>query len=98
MCNLYSITKSQTAIIEFTRTLKDSTGNLPSLPGIFPDYKAPPGPLSVGGGALGASEALNLVGSSVIFDAQPRLSFYLQSRPSSPNPRLSNYGKPCREW
>lgn len=41
MCNLYSLTKSQTAIIEFTRAMKDSTGNLPSLPGIFPDYKAP---------------------------------------------------------
>jgi putative SOS response-associated peptidase YedK len=41
MCNLYSITKSQTAILEFTRAMKDSTGNLPSLPGIFPDYKAP---------------------------------------------------------
>jgi len=41
MCNLYSITKSQTAIIEFTRAMKDSTGNLPSLPGVFPDYLAP---------------------------------------------------------
>jgi putative SOS response-associated peptidase YedK len=41
MCNLYSLTKSQTAIIEFTRAMKDGTGNLPSLPGIFPDYKAP---------------------------------------------------------
>jgi putative SOS response-associated peptidase YedK len=41
MCNLYSITKSQTAIIEFTRALRDTTGNLPPLPGIFPDYMAP---------------------------------------------------------
>ena len=41
MCNLYSLTKSQTAIIEFTRAMKDSTGNLPPLPGIFPDYQAP---------------------------------------------------------
>lgn len=41
MCNLYSLTKSQTAIIEFTRAMKDSTGNLPTMPGIFPDYKAP---------------------------------------------------------
>ena len=41
MCNLYSITKSQTAILQFTRAMKDSTGNLPSLPGIFPDYRAP---------------------------------------------------------
>jgi putative SOS response-associated peptidase YedK len=41
MCNLYSLTKGQAAIIAITRALKDSTGNLPSLPGIFPDYKAP---------------------------------------------------------
>ena len=41
MCNFYSITKGQAAIIEFTRAMRDTTGNLPSLPGIFPDYKAP---------------------------------------------------------
>ena len=41
MCNLYSHTKGQAAIIAFTRALRDSTGNLPSLPGIFPDTKAP---------------------------------------------------------
>ena len=41
MCNLYSITKGQAAIIEFTRAMRDTTGNLPPLPGIFPDYKAP---------------------------------------------------------
>lgn len=41
MCNLYSITKGQAAIIQFTRAMRDTTGNLPSLPGIFPDYWAP---------------------------------------------------------
>jgi putative SOS response-associated peptidase YedK len=41
MCNLYSITTSQAAIIAFTRAMRDTTGNLPPLPGIFPDYKAP---------------------------------------------------------
>ena len=41
MCNLYSITKGQTAILEFTRAMRDRTGNLPSLPGVFPDYAAP---------------------------------------------------------
>jgi putative SOS response-associated peptidase YedK len=41
MCNLYSITKGQAAIIEFTRAMRDTTGNLPPLPGIFPDYEAP---------------------------------------------------------
>jgi|SRR5665213_1421453 len=39
--NLYSITKGQAAIVAFTRAMRDKTGNLPPLPGIFPDYKAP---------------------------------------------------------
>jgi putative SOS response-associated peptidase YedK len=41
MCNLYSVTKSQTAIRELARAMIDRTGNLPPLPGIFPDYGAP---------------------------------------------------------
>lgn len=41
MCNLYSMTKGQQAIRQFTRAARDTTGNLPSLPGIFPDYPAP---------------------------------------------------------
>lgn len=41
MCNLYSVTKGQAAIIALTHALRDTTGNLPSLPGIFPDYMAP---------------------------------------------------------
>ncbi|MFC0193281.1 hypothetical protein [Aureimonas pseudogalii] len=41
MCNLYSITKGQTAIREFTRSMRDTTGNLPSMPGVFPDTTAP---------------------------------------------------------
>ena len=41
MCNLYSITKGQQAIREFTRAMTDTTGNMPPLPGVFPDYAAP---------------------------------------------------------
>ena len=41
MCNLYSQTKGQAAIIALTRALRDTTGNLPPLPGIFPDTRAP---------------------------------------------------------
>jgi putative SOS response-associated peptidase YedK len=41
MCNLYSLTKSQDAIRQLVRALTDTTGNLPPLPGIFPDYPAP---------------------------------------------------------
>ena len=41
MCNLYSITKGQAAIREWIRATRDTTGNLPPLPGVFPDYSAP---------------------------------------------------------
>ena len=41
MCNLYSLTKGQAAIRDWFRTRHDRTGNLPLLPGIFPDQMAP---------------------------------------------------------
>ena len=41
MCNLYSQTKGQQAILEFTRAARDTTGKLPRQPGIYPDYGAP---------------------------------------------------------
>jgi hypothetical protein len=41
MCNLYAVTKGQQAIREFTRAMRDSTGNLPPMPAVFPDYAAP---------------------------------------------------------
>ncbi len=41
MCNLYAVTKGQQAIRELTRAMADRTGNLPPMPGIFPDYPAP---------------------------------------------------------
>jgi putative SOS response-associated peptidase YedK len=41
MCNLYSVTRGQSAIRELARAMHDRTGNLPPLPGIFPDYGAP---------------------------------------------------------
>jgi putative SOS response-associated peptidase YedK len=41
MCNLYSMTKGQAAIIALAGAMRDLTGNLPPLPGIFPDYAAP---------------------------------------------------------
>ena len=41
MCNLYSITKNQDAIRQLFKVQRDSAGNLPSMPGVFPDYEAP---------------------------------------------------------
>jgi len=41
MCNLYSITKGPKAIRDIARAMRDKTGNLEPLPGVFPDYSAP---------------------------------------------------------
>lgn len=41
MCNLYSVTTNQEAIRRLFRIDTDLTGNLPPLPGVFPDYPAP---------------------------------------------------------
>jgi putative SOS response-associated peptidase YedK len=41
MCNLYSHTKGQQAIREFARAMRDTTGNLPPMPAIFPEMFAP---------------------------------------------------------
>jgi putative SOS response-associated peptidase YedK len=38
---LYSLTKGQQAIRDLSRAMRDKTGNLPPLPGVFPDYAAP---------------------------------------------------------
>src|SRR5262249_44182768 len=41
VCNLYSLTKGQQAIRDLVKVFNDRTGNMPPLPGIFPDYSAP---------------------------------------------------------
>ena len=41
MCNLYSMTTNQKAIRDLFRVVRDTTGNLPPLPAIFPDQVAP---------------------------------------------------------
>jgi len=41
MCNLYSITKSQQAVRDLVKAIRDVTGNLPPLPSVFPDKLAP---------------------------------------------------------
>ena len=41
MCNLYSVTSNQSAIIAFTNAMRDMTGNLPPQPSVYPDYIAP---------------------------------------------------------
>jgi putative SOS response-associated peptidase YedK len=41
MCNLYSITTNQAAIIAPFRVINRYVGNLPPISGVFPDYTAP---------------------------------------------------------
>lgn len=41
MCNLYSVSRSQDEIRRLFEIASDRTGNLPPLPGIFPDQMAP---------------------------------------------------------
>ena len=40
MCNLYSITTNQAAIIALFRVVNRYVGNLTPMPGVFPDYPA----------------------------------------------------------
>ena len=41
MCTLYSMTSTQQSIIDLVKAILDRSGNMPPLPGIFPDYSAP---------------------------------------------------------
>jgi putative SOS response-associated peptidase YedK len=41
MCNLYSMTKNVDAIRQLFGALNSRVGNLPSMPGLFPDFPAP---------------------------------------------------------
>jgi putative SOS response-associated peptidase YedK len=41
MCNLYSITTNQTAILALFRVINRYVGNLQPMPSVFPDYPAP---------------------------------------------------------
>jgi putative SOS response-associated peptidase YedK len=41
MCNLYNVRTNQAAIRDIARAMRDSVGNLPPLPGVYPDYPAP---------------------------------------------------------
>ena len=41
MCNLYSMTTNLEAMRRLARTFRDSLGNQPALPAIFPDQLAP---------------------------------------------------------
>ena len=89
MCNLYSLTRGQAAILAMTRAMTDRTGNLPPLPGIFPDYRAP----IVRNGEAGRELVLARWG-------MPSPAFALKGRNSDPGvTNLRNAGSPhWRRW
>ena len=41
MCNLYSMTKGQAEAAALGRAMRDVAGNMPALPGVYPDSEAP---------------------------------------------------------
>ena len=89
MCNLYSITKGQQAIRELARAMVDRTGNLASMPGVFPDYAAP----IVRNGAEGRELVLARWG-------MPSPAFALKGRNSDPGiTNVRNVASPhWRRW
>ena len=89
MCNLYSLTRGQAAILAMTRAMTDRTGNLPPLPGIYPDYRAP----ILRNGEGGRELAMARWG-------MPSPAFALKGRNSDPGvTNLRNAGSPhWRRW
>ena len=67
MCNLYSINRSQEAMRRLFAITLDTTGNLPPMPGVFPDMPAPivriaDGEARANFGALGHARAAAIWG------------------------------------
>ena len=89
MCNLYSLSKGQQAIREFVDAATDLTGNLPPLPGVFPDYAAP----IVRNGASGRELAMARWGL-------PSPAFALKGRKTDPGvTNVRNVASPhWRRW
>jgi putative SOS response-associated peptidase YedK len=89
LCNLYSLTRGQAAIREIARAMVDRTGNLPPLPGIFPDTEAP----IVRNGPEGREMTLARWG-------MPSPAFVLQGRKTDPGvTNVRNLSSPhWRRW
>ena len=81
MCNLYSLTKSQDAMRALFRVDHDRTGNLPTLPGIFPDYEAPIVRASAEGGRELVMARWGMPSSKkALFDAASRRADKMRSK------------------
>ena len=95
MCNLYSVTKGQQAIREFLRATQDRTGNLPPLPGVFPDTAAPVVRVVPGAEGVAGSRELTMMRWGM-----PSPAFVLKNRKTDPGvTNIRNVKSPhWRRW
>jgi putative SOS response-associated peptidase YedK len=80
MCNLYSITTNQAAIIALFRVVNRYVGNLAPMPGVFPDYKAPIVRNGAGGRELATARWGMPSSSKALMDATKKRAEKLQAK------------------
>src|ERR1700753_4012472 len=80
MCNLYSITTNQAAIIALFRVVHRYVGNLAPMPGGFPDYAAPIVRTGVGGRELATARWGMPSSSKALLDATKKRAEKLQAK------------------
>jgi putative SOS response-associated peptidase YedK len=80
MCNLYSVTTNQEAIIRITRALIDRLGNLPPTFSVFPDYPAPIVRNSVDGRELVSARWGMPTAQNVMFDAAKKRAAKIEAK------------------
>jgi putative SOS response-associated peptidase YedK len=90
MCNLYSITTNQAAIAGLFRRLNRYIGNLPPMPGVFPDY---PAPVIRNAGDSEEMVLMRWGGAAPTEDRRPASDKYSQ-HVLSPLARLAETGEP----
>ena len=80
VCNLYSITTNQAAIIALFRVVNRYVGNLAPMPGVFPDYKAPIVRNGPGGRELATARWGMPSSSKALMDATKKRAEKLQAK------------------
>jgi putative SOS response-associated peptidase YedK len=80
MCNLYSMTKGQAAIRALFNVTRYSVGNLPPMPGIFPDYPAPIVRNADGGRELAMARWGTPSSSQALFEATKKRAAKLEAK------------------
>ena len=80
MCNLYSITTNQEAIIRIRRALIDRLGNLPPTLSVFPDYPAPIVRNSVDGRELVSARWGMPTAGNVMFEAAKKRAAKIEAK------------------